>query len=126
MLSKLLNRVFTAKRVWCSSGRVKSAKQRLPRKSRNRPMLSIWTSNYDPIATNSPTRNFFLQGYEDRLVILDEIHRVPEIFQTLRSIIDRGRQHWRRTNRFLILGSASIDLLKQSGETLAGRINTWS
>jgi hypothetical protein len=64
----------------------------------------------------------FLQGYEDRLVILDEIHRVPELFQTLRSIIDRGRQRGHRTNRFLILGSASIDLLKQSGETLAGRI----
>ena len=64
----------------------------------------------------------FLRGYEDRLVILDEIHRLPEIFQTLRGIIDKGRRQGRRTRRFLILGSASIDLLKQSGETLAGRI----
>jgi len=64
----------------------------------------------------------FLQQYEDRLVILDEIHRVPELFQELRGLIDRGRRHGRRTGRFLILGSASIDLLRQSGETLAGRI----
>lgn len=64
----------------------------------------------------------FLERYEDRLVILDEIHRVPELFQELRGIIDRGRRKGRRTGRFLMLGSASIDLLRQSGESLAGRI----
>ncbi len=64
----------------------------------------------------------FLKGYEDRLVILDEIHRVPELFQTLRGLIDQGRRRGKRTGRFLILGSASIDLLRQSGESLAGRI----
>ncbi|MEX2642845.1 MAG: ATP-binding protein [Acetobacterales bacterium] len=64
----------------------------------------------------------FLERHEDRLVILDEIHRLPEIFQDLRGIIDRGRRKGLRTGRFLILGSASIDLLRQSGETLAGRI----
>jgi len=64
----------------------------------------------------------FLSQYEDRLVILDEIHRVPEIFQTLRGLIDEGRRKGKRTGRFLILGSASIDLLRQSGESLAGRI----
>ncbi len=64
----------------------------------------------------------FLKGYEDRLVILDEIHRVPELFQTLRGLIDQGRRRGNRTGRFLILGSASIDLLRQSGESLAGRI----
>jgi len=64
----------------------------------------------------------FLDQYEDRLVVLDEVHRTPELFQTLRGIIDRGRRKGKRTGRFLILGSASIDLLKQSGETLAGRI----
>lgn len=65
----------------------------------------------------------FLKGFEDRLVILDEIHRLPELFQTLRGLIDQGRRHGRRTNRFLILGSASMDLLRQSGESLAGRIS---
>ena len=64
----------------------------------------------------------FLENYEDRLVILDEVHRVPELFQPLRGIIDKGRRRGKGTGRFLILGSASIDLLRQSGESLAGRI----
>jgi hypothetical protein len=64
----------------------------------------------------------FLRAYEDRLVILDEIHRVPELFQALRGLIDQGRRHGRRYGRFLVLGSASIGLLRQSGESLAGRI----
>lgn len=64
----------------------------------------------------------FLERHEDRLVILDEVHRVPELFQTLRGLIDKGRRRGHRTGRFLILGSASIDLLRQSGESLAGRI----
>ena len=64
----------------------------------------------------------FLDNLEDRLVILDEIHRTPELFQTLRGIIDRGRRRGKGKGRFLILGSASIDMLRQSGETLAGRI----
>lgn len=49
-------------------------------------------------------------------------HWLPELFQTLRGLIDKGRRKGRRTGRFLILGSASIDLLRQSGESLAGRI----
>jgi predicted AAA+ superfamily ATPase len=64
----------------------------------------------------------FLKAYEDRLVILDEIHRVPELFQELRGLIDQGRRRGHRTGRFLLLGSASIDLLRQTGESLAGRI----
>ena len=64
----------------------------------------------------------FLDNVEDRLVILDEVHRMPELFQALRGIIDRGRRRGKGKGRFLILGSASIDMLRQSGETLAGRI----
>ena len=64
----------------------------------------------------------YLGEYEDRLVILDEIHRVPELFQELRGLIDRSRRRGKRTGRFLMLGSASLDLLRQSGESLAGRI----
>ena len=66
--------------------------------------------------------NRYLGEHEDKLVVLDEIHRVPELFQTLRGSIDRGRRKGFRTGRFLLLGSASIDLLKQTGESLAGRI----
>ncbi len=64
----------------------------------------------------------YLGEYEDRLVVLDEIHRVPELFQELRGLIDQGRQRGKRTGRYLVLGSASLDLLRQSGESLAGRI----
>ena len=64
----------------------------------------------------------YLSDHEDRLVILDEVHRVPDLFQSLRGLIDRGRGRGRRAGRFLLLGSASMDLLRQSGETLAGRI----
>lgn len=64
----------------------------------------------------------YLRDHEDKLVVLDEVHRVPELFQSLRGLIDKGRRRGRRTRRFLLLGSASMDLLQQSGETLAGRI----
>lgn len=64
----------------------------------------------------------FLSQYEDKMVVLDEIHRLPDIFLELRGLIDEGRRHGRKTGRFLILGSASLDLLRQSGESLAGRI----
>lgn len=66
--------------------------------------------------------SLYLAAHEEKLVILDEVQRMPELFQTLRGLIDKGRQHGRNACRFLLLGSASIDLLKQSGETLAGRI----
>lgn len=65
----------------------------------------------------------YLAGHEDKLVILDEVHRLPGLFQNLRGLIDRGRRAGHRTGRFLLLGSASIELLKQSGESLAGRIS---
>lgn len=64
----------------------------------------------------------FLRQYEERLVVLDEIHRLPELFSALRGLIDQGRRRGHRTGRFLLLGSASMDLLRQSGESLAGRI----
>jgi len=64
----------------------------------------------------------YLADHADKLVILDEVHRKPDLFQNLRGLIDRGRRIGRRTGRFLLLGSASMDLLRQSGESLAGRI----
>jgi predicted AAA+ superfamily ATPase len=66
----------------------------------------------------------YLPRHQDKLVILDEIHRVPELFPILRSLIDEGRRAGRRSGRFLLLGSASIDLLRQSSESLAGRLAT--
>ena len=64
----------------------------------------------------------YLRDHEDRLVIFDEVHRVPDLFRSLRGLIDRGRRKGKRAGRFLPLGSASMDLLRQSGETLAGRV----
>jgi len=65
----------------------------------------------------------YLAQHEDKLVILDEVHRLPGLFQILRGLIDEGRRKGLRTGRFLLLGSASLDLLRQSGESLAGRIS---
>ena len=64
----------------------------------------------------------YLQTHSDKLVILDEIQNLPDLFRTLRGLIDKGRRRARQTGRFLILGSASVDLLRQSSESLAGRI----
>jgi predicted AAA+ superfamily ATPase len=64
----------------------------------------------------------YLSEHEDELVILDEIQRTPGLFRTLRGVVDAGRRRGRGKGRFLVLGSASIDLLKQSSESLAGRI----
>lgn len=64
----------------------------------------------------------YLGTHEDKLVILDEVQRAPGLFKVLRGLIDSGRRRGRRSGRFLLLGSASIELLRQSSETLAGRI----
>ena len=64
----------------------------------------------------------FLRANSERLVVLDEIHRAPGLFLELRGVIDDYRRQGMRAGKFLILGSASLDLLRQSGETLAGRI----
>ena len=50
----------------------------------------------------------YLSEHEDKLVILDEVHRLPNLFQILRGLIDSGRRKGRRAGRFLLLGSASI------------------
>ncbi|MGC9451372.1 MAG: ATP-binding protein [Oceanipulchritudo sp.] len=64
----------------------------------------------------------YLGAHEGRLVILDEIQRVPDLFPVLRGLIDSGRRKGLRSGRFLLLGSASMELMRQSGESLAGRI----
>lgn len=64
----------------------------------------------------------YLEAQRGRLVILDEIHRAPELFGILRGLVDRGRRAGQRTGQFLVLGSASLELLRQTSESLAGRI----
>ena len=60
----------------------------------------------------------FLSRHTDKLVIMDEIQLRGDLFPVLRSLIDNDR----RPGRFLLLGSSSPDLMRQSGESLAGRI----
>jgi len=62
---------------------------------------------------------WFLENQRGKLVCIDEIQRRPDLFPLLRSLVD----DWGTNGSFLILGSASIDLIKQSSETLAGRIS---
>ena len=65
----------------------------------------------------------FLSKHRDKLIILDEIQHVPDLFGTLRGLIDENRQAGKKGEQFLLLGSASMDLLHQSSESLAGRIH---
>lgn len=65
----------------------------------------------------------FLDAHSDKLVILDEIQCAPDLFKTLRGVIDKNRQTARDAAQFLLLGSASMNLLRQSSESLAGRIS---
>lgn len=65
----------------------------------------------------------FLSAHADKLVILDEIQRSPALFPVLRGLIDKNREQGRRAGQFLLLGSASMDLMRQSSESLAGRIS---
>jgi len=63
------------------------------------------------------------KSHEDKLLILDEVHRAPGLFATLRGVIDEGRRSGRKNGRFILLGSASLSLIKGTSESLAGRIS---
>jgi len=95
------------------SGKSTTARRML----RNRP--SIYLDLQDRVDRNKLAEpELFFDRYRDKMICLDEIQRLPEFFSILRSEIDKDR----RPGRFLILGSASRDLIRQSTETLAGRI----
>ena len=64
----------------------------------------------------------YLRTLTDKLVVLDEIHRMPGLFEILRGIIDDYRAAGKRYGHFLLLGSAALDLMQQSAESLAGRV----
>lgn len=65
----------------------------------------------------------YLASHLSRLVILDEVHRTPGLFPVLRGLIDRSRREGRTAGRYLLLGSASLDVVASAGESLAGRIS---
>lgn len=64
----------------------------------------------------------FLKRFDGKLLIIDEVQRKPDLFRLLRGIIDERKRKGESTGQFLLLGSASRDLLQRSSETLAGRI----
>jgi predicted AAA+ superfamily ATPase len=64
----------------------------------------------------------YLRAQQGKLVVIDEIHRVPHLFEILRGIVDDWRAAGLRHGHFLLLGSAALDLMQQASETLAGRV----
>lgn len=64
----------------------------------------------------------YLAQHANKLVILDEVQQMPALFQVLRGLIDQGRRQGQGSARFLLLGSATGELLRQSSESLAGRV----
>lgn len=65
----------------------------------------------------------YLEQQADKLLILDEIQRVPDLFPVMRGLIDQRRRKGEKSAHYLVLGSASPKLLNQSSESLAGRIS---
>ncbi|MEO6831565.1 MAG: ATP-binding protein [Chitinophagaceae bacterium] len=104
-----------------------------PRQVGKTTLAEAIATSYDPtpiyLDLESPTDfaklrepEAYFELHKGRLIILDEIQRTPELFPVLRGVIDRRRRDGYRTGQFLILGSSSLDLLRQSSESLAGRI----
>lgn len=82
---------------------------------------SVYFNLQLPESTHSLTHpQVFFDQYKDRLVILDEIHRVPKLFPVLRELVDQTRRE--RPGRFLLLGSATVTLLQKNTESLDGRV----
>lgn len=87
-----------------------------------RPALYIDLEDY--VERNGVMQNpkLFCEQHKDKLIIFDEIQNTPDLFPILRGIIDQQRREGRDSGQFLLLGSASLELMKQAGESLAGRV----
>lgn len=92
---------------------VKTAQDRLPR-----PSVYVDLEVPSQRARLDPDPEVYLSNRPDQTVILDEVQQLPELFPLLRGLIDQHRV----AGRFLLLGSASPDLLRNSSESLAGRV----
>lgn len=73
---------------------------------------------YDIDLSKLDQPSFFFESNADKIICLDEIQLVPQLFSILRSVVDKNRQN----GKFVLLGSASRDLIQQTSESLAGRI----
>jgi predicted AAA+ superfamily ATPase len=97
--------------------------------ARSLPATAVGTGAVDYLDLENPAdvakladAGAYFRGRHDRLTIVDEVQRLPGLFQVLRGTIDERVLAGASTAQFLLLGSASIDLLRQSSETLAGRV----
>ncbi|MBN9350054.1 MAG: ATP-binding protein [Chitinophagaceae bacterium] len=97
------------------TGKTTLVKQ-LMSESKNKYMYLDMESPADKARLTDP--ELFLSRLTDKPVILDEVQTMPHLFPVLRSMIDRNR----KPGRFLLLGSASPELIQQSAESLAGRV----
>lgn len=90
-------------------------------------IMQNWDAQYLDLESPSDllkltdTLGYFAQ-FPNQLIVIDEVQRLPELFQSIRGVIDERRRQKRKNAHFLFLGSASMDLLRQSSESLAGRI----
>ncbi|MEB2784874.1 ATP-binding protein [Algoriphagus persicinus] len=64
----------------------------------------------------------YLRRFENQLLVIDEVQRKPDLFRIIRGLVDIRKRAGEKAGHFLLLGSASKELLQQSSETLAGRI----
>lgn len=83
-----------------------------------KPSIYLDLEYFADLAKLRAAPDLYFQEHQNEVVILDEIQRMPELFPLLRAMIDQNRQ----PGRFILLGSASPELLRQSSESLAGRI----
>jgi len=84
---------------------------------------SLYLDLKNPVDLEKPAdARDYLGVQRGRLTVLDEVQRAPGLFQVLRGLIDERIHEGERAGHFLLLGSASIDMLRQSSESLAGRI----
>ncbi len=90
--------------------------------AKNRPSVYLDLENFEDFQKLKDPAHYF-SLHADKLVVLDEVQRYQDLFMSLRGVIDARRREGRGNGRFLILGSASNELLKQSSESLAGRIH---
>jgi predicted AAA+ superfamily ATPase len=73
---------------------------------------------YEPDLQKLSNPSLYLERIEEKLVIIDEVQRLPSLFPLLRALVDRNR----KPGRFLLLGSASPQLIRDTSESLAGRV----
>lgn len=89
--------------------------------ARTRPSLYLDLEAEEDRARLASPAHYFA-AHHDKLVILDEVQRIPRLFEALRGAIDTNIRAGHKAGQFLLLGSASLELLKQTGESLAGRV----